>query len=139
MAYFASALRRWLEQGHTQTELETAAGLRQGRIWKYLRGEMPRGEALAAILKVMDEETRYDLLQSYLMDACPEEFRHELSLVVGPGRASVGEAPGRYAGKDKFSKALAWLVEQGRHNPDVVTHIVSLHDMMTGKSSGSGD
>jgi transcriptional regulator with XRE-family HTH domain len=137
-SFFSAALRRWLDNGHSQTEMENGAGLNPGRVSKYLRGEKPRADAFSRMLAVVDAETRHDLIESYLMDSCPPEYRHEVTLMVGPGDGGLAEAQPRagFTRKDKFSRALAWLEEQGRHNQEIVKLIVSMHEVMTGGLAG---
>lgn len=121
----------------TQLELATRLGISQSLISRWANNKTDlREETLVRLLSQIPAEHHKMLVESYLIDRCPEAYRSLITFAERPASA-LGEAPGDYTSTplatlpERTRTAILTLIRLCESNPPLRTALISLARMLT--------
>lgn len=137
---FASALARALRASDkTQTELANMLGVNPSLVSRWANNKTDlREETLVRLLSQIPAEHHKMLVESYLIDRCPEAYRSLIAFSEQPAATQLlGETPATYTSTplatlpERTRTAILTLIRLCESNPPLRTALISLARMLT--------
>lgn len=138
MSQFTNALSAALKSaGKTQTDIANTLGINPSLVSRWANNKTDlREETLVRLLSQIPAEHHKMLVESYLIDRCPEAYRSLITFAERPASA-LGEAPGDYTSTplatlpERTRTAILTLIRLCESNPPLRTALISLARMLT--------
>lgn len=114
---FAVALTSYLETNNIRAkQLETLAALPNATIAKLTAGQRPSVERLAELLQAVPSPEAAKLLEAYLYDAVPQNWRDAVQIIIFAAETALASAPA--AVKDTLTRTLEAINSKARSDID---------------------
>jgi len=124
-AYLAQTLKIWLETSATRAiDVERSAGLPNSTLSKIIAGTHPRPERLAQILAHVPDDIAVRLLNAYLLDDIPEDWRQRVTVTI-QARSSRLMEPDTAPQKDRLTIALERFERTARGDPSFASWVTN--------------
>ncbi len=127
--HFAVALSSYLETNSIRAkQLETLAGLPNATIAKLTAGQRPSVERLAEILQAIPSTESAKLLDAYLRDAVPQQWRDAVQIIITVAETALQSAPPEV--KDTLTRTLERIAERARSDIDFAAWLLDTAALM---------